>query len=374
MEISTFGLPMEKVSSLTQVKNAKLYVMYSLAFLVLLFFSRCHRPPKQPELIWENEKAIGISIPKNRGYSYHSVKITRSSISNQQILGSFTDNGDEIEFKSIIPLTSGLSYDVWNGQLQIARLDVPYPNGQLAPVLTAIYPETDTVPENLLKFYFRFSKPMRTGASLEHIYLLDKKNDTLRNVFLNLQPELWDTSGKILTVWIDPGRIKRDLVLNKKLGNPLKQNAYYKLVISTNWKDTQGFPLADTYSKSFVVVAADHEVPDIQKWTLSLPKSGTKHTLIIDAKESLDHLLFAESLSVLDSENESVEGRIMIEKDQIWKFTPLKPWGASKYHLQVNARLEDLAANNLNRVFDRDTRAQKSRNEEVVKREFILKP
>ena len=373
MEISTSGLRMGKVSSLIRYRNAKLYEMYSLAFLVLLFFSRCHRPPKQPELIWEDNKVIGISIPKNN-HNYDSIKITRSSVKNVQIFGLFTEEGNKIEFRSTIPLTPGLSYDIWNGQLQIARLDVPYPNGQLAPVLTSIYPETDTVPQNLLKFYFRFSKPMRTGQSLNHIYLLDKKNDTMRNVFLNLQPELWDTSGKILTLWIDPGRIKHDLVLNKKLGNPLKQNAFYKLVVSTNWKDTQGFPLADTYSKSLVVSAADHEVPDIQKWILSLPKSGTKHTLMIDAKESLDHLLFAESIRIFDWNNKEIMGKVVIRKDQILEFTPTELWSGINYQLQVNARLEDLAANNLNRVFDRDIRKEKGRSDDVVKREFSLKP
>ena len=374
MEMSTSGLQMEKVSSLKLYRNAKLCILYGLAFLVLFSFSRCHRAPEMPELIWENNKAVGISIPKNRGYSYNSVKITRSSVRNVQILGSFIDEGDKIEFRSSIPLTQGLSYDIWNGLVRIARLDVPYPNGQLAPVLTTIYPETDTVPENLLKFYLRFSKPMRTGQSLEHIYLLDEKNDTIPNVFLNLQPELWDTSGKILTIWIDPGRVKRNLVLNKKLGNPLKQNAYYKLIVSKNWKDTQGLPLAETYSKRLVVGPADYEVPDIQKWSLSLPKSGTKHTLIIDTKEPLDHLLFAESIRIFDWNNKEINGKVVIRKDRILEFTPVQPWSESKYQLQVDARLEDLAANNLNRVFDRDVSKEKGRNDDVVRRKFTLTP
>jgi hypothetical protein len=373
METSTSGQRMGKVSSLHPFRNARLYLMYSLAFLVLLSFSRCHRAPQNPKLIWENGKAIGISIPKNSRYSYNSVKITHSSISNQQILGSFTDNGDEIEFISTIPLTPGLSYDIWNRQMQLARLNVPYPNGQLAPVLTSIYPETDTVPENLLKFYFLFSKPMRTGQSLDQIYLLDKKNDTMRNVFLNLQPELWDTSGKILTVWIDPGRIKRDLVLNKKLGNPLAQNSHYKLIVSNTWKDTQGLALTKTYVKSFIVGAADHEVPDIQKWILSLPKSSTKHTLIINAKETLDHLLFAESIRIVDWNNKEINGKVVIRNDRIWEFTPSQPWLAGNYRLQVNARLEDLAANNLNKVFDRDIRKEKGRDDEVVNRAFEIR-
>ncbi len=214
---------------------------------------------------------------------------------------------------------------------------------------------------------------MRTGQSLEHIFLLDRKGDTMRNVFLNLQPELWDTSGNVLTLWLDPGRIKHGLVLNKKLGNPLTQHAHYKLVVSTTWKDTEGLNLAKTYTKSFIVGAADHDVPDIQKWTLSRPTLGTTNPLRVDTKEPMDHLLLAESLSIVDSNNEVIEGNVLIKKDRIWEFTPIKAWHSGNYYLEAKARLEDLAANNLNRVFDRDIRKEKGRNEGVMRREFVIK-
>ncbi len=359
---------MEKVFSSQELRNAKLYPMYSLAFLILSFFISCKEKSQKLELIWENDKAIGIAIPKSISNldSLHIINV-------KQIFGSLTELADFFEFRSVIPLTAGLSYEVWNGKKMIGKLTVPLPNSKLAPVLTSIYPEIDTVPENLLKFYFVFSKPMRSGASLNHIFLLDKKGDTMQNVFLNLQPELWDTSGKVLTIWIDPGRIKRDLVLNKKLGNPLTQNSNYKLIVSNTWKDTQGLTLPKIYTKSFVVGAADHQIPDVSKWNLTLPKSRTTHPIVIDAKETLDHLLLAESLSILDFNNKEVAGTIMIRKDQILEFVPLKPWTGSKYVLQVNARLEDLAANNLNKVFDRDIRKEEGRNDDVVKREFKLR-
>ncbi|RYG18886.1 MAG: hypothetical protein EOO07_07970 [Chitinophagaceae bacterium] len=362
---------MERVSSLPSYKNAKLCLRYSLAFLVLFFCSNCHRPWEQPKLIWEDHKAIGIAIPKNN-QNYDSLKITRSAVDNVPIFGSFIEEGDRIEFRSAIPLTAGLSYDIWSGTLKIGRVDIPYPNQNRAPVLSSIYPEADTVPENLLKFYFVFSKPMRSGESLQHIFLLDKKGDTMRNVFLNLQPELWDTSGKILTIWIDPGRIKRDLVLNKKLGNPLHLKSNYKLIVSSRWKDKQGLALTESFTKSFVVGAADHEVPNVHKWTLSLPKLGTRLPIVLDTEETLDHLLLAESISISDSNGQELKGAVKIKKDQLWEFTPVKPWTDTTYQLEVNARLEDLAANNLNKVFDRDIRTEKSRNDEMVKREFRL--
>ena len=77
------------------------------------------------------------------------------------------------------------------------------------------------MPENLLKIYLRFSHPMREGQSDKYISLIKNGKDTLPDVFLNLQPELWNEDRTVLTVWLDPGRIKRDLQPNLKLGNPL---------------------------------------------------------------------------------------------------------------------------------------------------------
>lgn len=372
MVILIYGLLMVKQSSFNILKSAKLYLMYSLAFLVLLFFSHCHRPEDQSEIIWENNRAIGILIPKN-GRDLDSIKVTRSTVNGRQISGSFINKYRKIEFRSTIPLTAGLTYDIWNGKQRIGSIGIPYPNRDEEPELIAIFPVRDTVPENLLKFYFYFSKRMRTGQALEHIFLLDKNNDTVRNVFLNLQPELWDSTGRVLTVWLDPGRIKRELVLNKKLGNPLNRNARYLLVVNDPWHDTYGLTITQRYTKSFAVGAADHEMPDVKKWSLILPKAGSKGKLIIDAKEPLDHFLFAESITVVDSKDATIKGKVTIKKDQFWEFTPIHPWTAQSYELKVNARLEDLAANNLNKVFDRDMSKEKAKNDEVVRRTFILK-
>ncbi len=367
MVILIFGLRMAKQFNLNSLINAKLYGMYGLAFLVMIFFSACKNSQQKLELIWENNLAVGIAIPKDQP-KLDSLRVTNV----KQIFGSFTSQDNKIEFKPLIPLTPGLVYEVWNGAKLVGKITVPLSSIKSAPVLISIYPEIDTVPENLLKFYFVFSKPMQTGQSLDHIYLLAQNGDTLRNVFLNLQPELWDTSGKVLTVWLDPGRIKRDLVLNKKLGNPLTQHHKYKLVVSNQWKGAQGLHLKNEFTKTFVVGTADHKIPLVNKWSLSLPKANTKDALIIDAKSPLDYFLLSESLTILNANDEPVKGQVTIKNDQIWEFIPYKPWHDGMYQLQVNTRLEDLAGNNINRLFDRDIRKDKERDEEVVKRAFRI--
>ena len=61
-----------------------------------------------------------------------------------------------------------------------------------------------------------FSQPMQEGVSAEHICLVKGEKDTLKNVFLDLQPELWNHDRTMLTLWLDPGRIKRDLQPNRQ--------------------------------------------------------------------------------------------------------------------------------------------------------------
>jgi len=354
--------------------------MYSLVFFLCGLATGCKHPNKNISLIWNGDRAIAIQIPDGliRDVSAlrvkHSVKVMLSGEKgNQPIFGDFTLDGGMVTFQPLIPLSSGLSYDILQGDRLIGRIAVPQNKGE-APKLTAIYPETDTVPENLLKFYLQFSHPMRTGQVLDYICLLDKNKDTMQRVFLNLEPELWDKTGTVLTLWLDPGRIKRSLVLNRELGNPLKSNESYTLVVSQNWKDTRGISLAQSYTKHFTVGERDGVIPDINKWQISPPKSGTSGALMINVGQPLDHYLLQESISVWDDKGKAVDGQVTVGvKSRVWAFTPTNTWQPGHFQIQVKARLEDLAGNNLNRVFDRDITRDTQQNKDFFVRGFEVK-
>ncbi len=351
--------------------------MYSLVFFLLAIAAACKHGTKTISLIWQNERATAIAIPEHliRDASAlrakHSVRVVLAGNSNKQgILGDFTMDGGVVLFQPLIPLSPGLSYEIWQDDKLIGSIAVPQSKAP-APKLEAIYPEQDTVPENLLKLYFHFSQPMRTGEALEHIYLLDKNKDTMRNVFLNLQPELWDKYSMILTLWLDPGRIKRDLVLNRELGNPLKKSQSYQLVVSGDWKGSRGLKLGKTYTKQFTASGRDGEIPNIDQWQLKIPKAGNTNSLIISMGEALDHYLLGEAITVLNDQGKTMDGYWgPAAKDTQWIFTPKLAWGPGHYQIQVSARLEDLAGNNLNRVFDRDIRKDTQQNKAFFVRGF----
>lgn len=376
-----FGLPMAKTSKRTTIKKAGLQLICGLAFFSLLALSACQKQEASIELLWKDQRATGISIPKQLIQNFSaattdpSIKVVLANGNKQAILGKFSADNSALLFEPLIPLTPGLSYHILENNRLIGQLLIPFNKNEQAPELLAIYPQLDTLPENLLKFYVRFSKPMRSGESLQFIHLLGEKGDTLRNVFLNLQPELWDTTSSVLTLWLDPGRIKRGLTLNRALGNPLNMNETYHLVISSTWKGQNGLNLTQTYRKAFVAGKRDDLAPDLKQWQLQVPKASTTAPLEIKTRETLDHYLLSESIGIVDQNNSLVKGKINLDKkDQQVLFVPTQPWKVQRYRLQVDARLEDLAGNNLNRVFDLDITKSKSRNKSYYELEFEVKP
>jgi hypothetical protein len=348
-------------------------------FFLLAILSACDSHHEKIALAYDkNDHAIGIHIPS---YLLHveagipiesSLKVTMGD-NRQNILGNLSEDSDAILFTPLIPLTPGLTYKIVQAGKFIGEIKVPLSNSKDVPRIIAIYPQGGTLPENNLKLYLQFSHPMLTGNAIDHITLLDGK-DTLRDVFLDLQPELWDTTGKVLTLWFDPGRIKRGLVLNRERGNPLKKTDKYRLIVSSKWKDSRGLNLQE-YSKEFVAGTWDDQQPDINKWQLALPKSVTREALTIALGESLDHYLLQESIAVLNDKGGIVQGSVSSgNNDSVWSFTPTNPWQEGNYTIRVDSRLEDLAGNNLNKMFDRDITKQVKRENQYYNRNFKISP
>jgi hypothetical protein len=263
-----------------------------------------------------------------------------------------------------VPFSRGLNYRVLFRNKLIGTINVPADANAKAPTLVAVYPSTDTVPENLLKMYFQFSKPMREGEALQHVVLLDENKDTLNGTFLDLQPELWNKERTALTLWLDPGRIKRDLIPNQEMGNPLQKRKKYTLMVSKQWKDTEGLGLESQFTKTFLVGERDDTSPQPQNWQLILPKPATTSPLIIDLSEPLDYFLLEETILIKDQQGQTLKGNMNIKQNETSiEFIPSQPWKTGSYKLIVASYLEDLSGNNLTRPFDRDITKQAEKKE-----------
>lgn len=334
-------------------------ILFSV-FLCVSCSQRQDTSSAKPTILWQNGQATGLSVSLNHLSSVSKetlpdllkIQLAKSP-AKTAILGAYRIRRDSLIFEPLIPFTRGLVYKVLLENRLLAEVEIP--PAMTSPELIGIYPTQDTLPENLLKFYLAFARPMTEGHSLQYITLCNAKGDTLPNTFLNLQPELWNAERTVLTLWLDPGRIKRDLQPNKLLGTPIIQGNRYTLRVSDQWPDAQGALLKKNYIKTFVTAERDMASPKIKSWTLTIPQKGTTQPLEITAPEALDYVLLQNVLQVVDIQGNSVTGSFQVsEEEKRVRFTPTKLWSVGVYKLQVESRLEDLAGNNLNRLFDRD--------------------
>jgi hypothetical protein len=330
-------------------------------------------------ILWEQKKAVGIfipqkllsSVPKDSIEQLLQIHLQGSKVS---ILGKYIRTNDAIEFHPLIAFTHGLKYEVHLADKLLAEVEIPPTDTNDAPVVVSVYPMKDTLPGNLLKFYIQFSKPMQEGEALNHIRLIKNDRDTLSSVFLDLQPELWNNERTILTLWLDPGRIKRDLQPNKTLGPPLQPGEHYQLLIDDDWQDAEGALLKKDYQKSFFTAVRDSLSPVPETWTIYAPKAGTNQQLIISFNESLDHVLVKNTMRIIDAHGNIVNGIFNVnDPGSVLYFVPLAVWKPGKYTLEIESRLEDLAGNNLNRLFDTDLTQKQKAPKDIFKRSFEIR-
>ena len=83
--------------------------------------------------------------------------------------------------------------------------------------------------------------------------------------------------------------------------------------------------------------------------------------------ESIDAVLLNDALQVMYPDSTPLKGQIELKKEEsIVEITPESPWRKGSYILQSEGRLEDLAGNNLDRLFDRDITKDEERAEQEV--------
>ena len=282
---------------------------------------------------------------------------------NLAMLGSYRMNADVLQFLPQFPLEPGMQYRAVVRALPgnpkatptTSVFQLPARDTTPTTVVRQIYPSTDALPENLLKFYLHFSAPMQRGNIYEHIHLRDSKGKPIELPFLEIDEELWDTTMTRLTLFIDPGRIKRGVLPLEEIGPSLEAGKSYSLVINRNWKDGEGNPLKEEFQKTFRVVAADRTPPDPAKWQLTLPSAGTLTPLKVDFTEPMDNALAQRVITVVTDAGQRLNGTVALQQqEQLWVFTPAQAWPRGKCQLVIQTTLEDLAGNNIGKPFDVD--------------------
>ena len=279
--------------------------------------------------------------------------------SDPAMLGSVSIDGNEVVYKPRFPLSAGTTYNVQVSTDPALKPDhflIEIPAKKSTPTkIEQIYPSSDVLPENTLKFYVHFSAPMRKGDVYRYLKIQEVGGEPIELPFLEIEQEFWSRDSKRLTLLLDHGRIKRGLKPREEMGPIFVEGKTYELIVDGNWPDGNSRPIGKDFVKRFRIAGEDHKQPDPARWQKKAPSKESKQPLVITFPESLDHSMLQTAIAILDSQSKPVAGKISVSKNETqWDFTPKSPWDAGKYTIEINSRLEDNAGNSIEKQFDVD--------------------
>jgi len=242
---------------------------------------------------------------------------------------------------------------------EVLTLDFSLPREQSAvqTEVTQIFPSSDSLPENLLRFYARFSGSMQRGRVEEQIAIIGLDGRPVPDVLYRPPVELWDRKMQHLTILLDPGRLKRWVGPNVELGPPLKAGQEYTLVIGSGMVDLAGRPLREAFYKRFRVTEPVRESIAVEQWKILAPASESGGPLAIVFPRPLDWALLLRTITIATKGGELIDGRIEIDQcEKRWNFIPASPWVEGAYEVRIARSIEDVCGNNALGAFDRRLR------------------
>ena len=358
----------------------------SVAAAALLLAATCHRPadttpqirlvspndPKAPAFI----EVIGIAPADRKALdggamapdAWHrvlrvSVKDDGLAANGIAVAGQYTVADGALRFAPLFPFDPGRQYDVQFNPGAIrgtsvagaaVTTTVALPPRAAAPptYVTQVFPSSGIIPENQLRIYIHFSAPMGRQGALEHVKLLDEQGREVEAPFLPLEAEFWNGDRTRYTVFFDPGRQKRGILPNRRMGPSLVEGRTYTLVVEQAWTDGNGKPLRERFTRRFRAGPPHLSPLDYTKWNVAPPAPGTRAPLTVTFPQPLDHALMLRAIGVR-RDGEVVTGEMRVDGDERrWTMIPSAAWSPGRYELIALSILEDRAGNGIGRAFE----------------------
>jgi len=310
---------------------------------------------------------LALPHPDDRWAEILAVRVSRPEGGPEAapIVGRHEVAGDILRFVPRYPLSPGVRF---LARFRPARVPgaladhppidlaftIPAPSPGPPAEVAAVYPTASTLPENQLKLYLHFTRPMARGEAYRRVRLVDDSGRPVERPFLEVGEELWDPGLTRLTLLFDPGRIKRGLKPREEEGPILVEGRSYTLEVDPAWADASGRPLRTGHRKAFRVGPPDLTQPDLARWKADAPPVGTRAALVVRFPEPLDRAMLDRAIEVRVGA-EPVAGRVEVGREErSWRLVPDRPWGVGALELRVDSELEDLAGNSPSRPFEVD--------------------
>ncbi len=271
--------------------------------------------------------------------------------------------GDSLRFSPSFPFDAGRDYEVRFDPSKVSRaglsapattatISIPNSGGSPSTRVSAVYPGSDLIPENLLRMYVVFSKPMGQQGGRDHIMFFDDSGREVPDVVVPLDTDLWNAERTRYTVILDPGRVKREILPNREMGRALHDGAGLTFVVKPDWPDAHGLPLTSEYRRRFLIGPAEDRALSTAQWHITAPAAGSRDLLTVTFAKPLDYGLLQRSLSVRRGDS-NMPGYGQVGPGEIrWEFAPREEWQRGPYMLRVDPILEDVAGNRIGRAFE----------------------
>jgi hypothetical protein len=291
------------------------------------------------------------------------VRVTVSDNAVAPVAGQFRVTSDALEFLPRFGFSPGRSYSVRvdPGRLPVPRVEVPVEvqlrsgdvPASVPTSVTAIYPSASVWPENMLRFYIHFSGSMSRGAGTKYVHLVDDAGHEVKDAILAAYADLWNPDGTRLTVFFDPGRVKRGIGPNVKMGRAIVQGRRYGITVDQAWPDAAGRPLSAGFQRDFTAGAAAYDALSTDRWRVTPPAAGSRSPVTVEFPAPLDRALLDRTIDVRSADGRSIPGRMGVaDEERSWSLTPDAAWRPGRYDVVVLTLLEDPAGNKIGRAFE----------------------
>jgi hypothetical protein len=225
-----------------------------------------------------------------------------------------------------------------------------------------IYPTGETLPENVLRFHLVFDEPPNADVVHSAVRLLDEHGHEIPHAFLDLPQGLWDSTGRILTLLLHPGRIKSGLAASQALGLAVSHGSEVTLEVdigafnSTAQLSSTGSTIA---RKKYAITLAQTTGLDTDNWQITMPKVLTQHPLAIRTDHAIDFLSALSAVQIFDAHGVPQSASIeVLPGERTIYVHPSKPWQSDGWRLSLSSELEDICGNRVNQSFEQPDLAQ----------------
>src|SRR5262249_3820966 len=107
--------------------------------------------------------------------------------SRTPIVGSYSVTNTVLRFEPRFPFTPGLKYRGVFAPASGSKIEFQFtvaePATKTTTLVEQVYPSSDKLPENLLKFYLHFSAPMSFGQAYMRVHLIDAEGKAVERPF-----------------------------------------------------------------------------------------------------------------------------------------------------------------------------------------------